>query len=404
MSLVPSVQLRIYPDDCDAYGHVNQAAFLRLFERARWEVLAQGPGTDVFTNAGAWPAIRKAGVEYYAAAFPGEALSFDLSLTHHGKTSFSMHQMVRRAKDGALIAAGDFTAVCIDASGRPTEIPKAVTDTFGVRPPIPGTPVRHVGLGERQLAVEVQGDGPGILLIHGFPMDRTLWRPLMAGLGGWLRLAPDLPGFGLSDAFPDGRATIARYADDLVRVLDEFRVERAVVCGLSLGGYVAFELWRNHRDRVRAFVLMSTRAEADPPDAIAKRNEMIADVGTKGLGALVETFFPRLLAPATLSDRGPVAAHVRTMLLDNQPAGLQSAIAAMRDRADSTDLLESVSVPALVVAGQEDVLIPGGTSRALARGIKGSRFETITGAGHVAPLEQPEATVKVVTDFLGSLM
>lgn len=404
MSLVPSVQLRIYPDDCDAYGHVNQAAFLRMFERARWEALAAGPGTDVFTRAGAWPAIRRASVEYYAAAFPGEALRFDLSLTHHGKTSFSMHQLVRRISDGILIAAGDFTAICIDAKGRPTDIPAAVTDMFGVRPPIPGESPRHITIGERQLTVEVQGDGLSILMIHGFPMDRTLWRPLMAGLAGWRRLAPDLPGFGLSDPFPDGRATIARYADDLVRVLDEFRVDRAVVWGLSLGGYIAFEIWRKHRDRVRAFVLMSTRAEADKPDAIAKRDEMIADIGANGTGALAETFFPRLLAPATLSDRGPVAAHVRTMLLDNQPAGLQAAVAAMRDREDSTELLASVTVPTLVVAGQEDVLIPGGTSRALARGIKGSRFETITGAGHVAPLEQPEATVKVVADFLGSLM
>jgi pimeloyl-ACP methyl ester carboxylesterase len=92
------------------------------------------------------------------------------------------------------------------------------------------------------------------------------------------------------------------------------------------------------------------------------------------------------------------------MLLDNQQEGLTAAIAAMRDREDSTELLGSVTVPALVVAGAEDVLIPGGTSRALARGIKGSRFETIPGAGHVAPLEQPEATIKIVTDFLGSLM
>lgn len=383
---------------------MNQAAFLRLFERARWEALAQGPGTDVFTRAGTWPAIRKASVEYYAAAFPGEALRFDCSLTQHGHSSFSMHQMVRRVGDGTLIAAGEFTAVCIDQQGQPTAIPEAITNAWGTRPPTLGDIPRHLVFGERQVTVEVQGDGPGILLIHGFPMDRTLWRSLMAGLTGWRRLAPDLPGFGLSDPFPDGKASIARYAEDMVRVLDEFKVDRAAVCGLSLGGYVAFELWRKHRDRIKAFVLISTRAEADKADGRAKREEMIAELHRDGLKGLAETFFPRLLAPETLAARNAVAAHVRTMLLDNQQEGLTAAIAAMRDREDSTELLGSVTVPALVVAGAEDVLIPGGTSRALARGIKGSRFETVVGAGHVAPLEQPEATIKIVTDFLGSLM
>jgi len=404
VSLIPTVHLRIYPDDCDAYGHVNQAAFLRLFERARWEALALGPGTDVFTKAGAWPAIRKASVEYYAATFPGEALRFDLSLTQHGKTSLSMHQVVRRTGDGRLIASGEFTVVCIDAQGRPTQVPAAVTDAWGVRSPILAEPPRHLVLGDRQLTIDVQGDGPGILFIHGFPMDRTLWRPLVAGLVGWRRVAPDLAGFGLSDPFPDSQATIARYADDLVRVLDDQRVDRAVVCGLSLGGYIAFQLWRAHRDRVRAFVLISTRAEADKPDGRAKRNEMIEQLRTDGVRGLAHTFFPRLLAPASLNELGNVAGHVKTMLLDNQVSGLAAAVAAMRDREDSTELLASVSVPALVVAGAEDVLIPGGTSRALARGIQGSRFETIAGAGHVAPLEQPEATIGIVRDFLESML
>jgi len=235
-------------------------------------------------------------------------------------------------------------------------------------------------------------------------MDRTLWRPLMSGIAGWRRIAPDLPGFGLSDAYPDGRATTARYADDLVRVLDEFHVDRAVVCGLSLGGYVAFQLWRAHPGRVRAFVLISTRAEADPPEGRAKREEMIAELNTGGVRSLGESFFPRLLAPATLRDAGRVAGHVKTMLLDNQVGGLVSAVAAMRDREDSTELLATVTVPALVIAGAEDVLIPGGTSRALARGIRGSRFETIAGAGHVAPLEQPDATTELVKDFLESML
>jgi YbgC/YbaW family acyl-CoA thioester hydrolase len=100
MGRAPIVHLRLYPDDCDAYGHVNQAAFLRLFERARWEALATGPGTDAFTRAGAWPAIRHASVEYHAPAFAGERLAFQIALTHLGRTSMSLHQLARREGGG----------------------------------------------------------------------------------------------------------------------------------------------------------------------------------------------------------------------------------------------------------------------------------------------------------------
>src|SRR5258708_4439803 len=138
MSPVPTVRFRIYPDDCDAYGHVNQAAFLRLFERARWEALALGPGIDAFTRAGAWPAIRRATVEYYEPAFPGEVLRFDMALTHLGRTSFSLYQRARREVDGAVVAAGQLVAVCIDGAGRPTPVPEALSQFLGDRPSTPG--------------------------------------------------------------------------------------------------------------------------------------------------------------------------------------------------------------------------------------------------------------------------
>ena len=133
MSLVPTVRCRIYPDDCDAYGHVNQAAFLRLLERARWEALARGPGTDVFSRAGAWPAMRKMSVEYFAPAFPGDLLRFDLSLIHHGRTSFSLHQAVRRDADGTLIAAGQFLMICVDQRGQPVPVPEPFAEFLGAR-------------------------------------------------------------------------------------------------------------------------------------------------------------------------------------------------------------------------------------------------------------------------------
>ena len=100
----PDVDLTVYPDECDSFGHLNQASFLSLFERARWEMLARGPGMDFFTRAAAWPAVRKAEIEYHAPAFPGDVLRFQTTLLHVGHTSFTLRQSARRVQGDALIA------------------------------------------------------------------------------------------------------------------------------------------------------------------------------------------------------------------------------------------------------------------------------------------------------------
>ena len=119
----PEIDLTVYPDECDAFGHLNQASFLSLFERARWEMLKRGPGMDLFTRTEAWPAVRKAVIDYHAAAFPGDTLRFHQALTHHGRTSFTMRQTARRVGDDVLIATAEFVFVCIDRAGRPVPVP-----------------------------------------------------------------------------------------------------------------------------------------------------------------------------------------------------------------------------------------------------------------------------------------
>ena len=123
----PDIDLTVYPDECDAFGHLNQASFLALFERARWEMLARGPGMDMFTRHGTWPAVRKASIEYLTAAFPGDVLRFHLELAHCGRTSFTLRQSARRVGDDGLIATAEFLFVCIDDSGRPTPVPAEFT-------------------------------------------------------------------------------------------------------------------------------------------------------------------------------------------------------------------------------------------------------------------------------------
>lgn len=255
------IDLTVYPDECDAFGHLNQASSLRLFERARWEMLARGPGMDVFTRAGAWPAVRKTVIDYHAAAFPGDVLRFEQTVTHLGRTSFTMRQTARRLKDDTLIATAELVFVCVDPAGRPTPVPAEFSAFVEVRSPA-STEVRRVKVNGVNLALEVRGEGPAILFVHGYPLNRTIWTDQVDALDGYRRIAPDLRGMGLSDA-PDLGYSIGIYADDLAALLDAIGVEEVIVCGLSMGGYVIFEFLRRWRGRVRALVLMATRAEAD---------------------------------------------------------------------------------------------------------------------------------------------
>jgi len=170
------IDLTVYPDECDAFGHLNQASFLALFERARWEMLARGPGMDVFSRHGAWPAVRKATVDYEAAAFPGDVLRFHQTLTHHGRTSFTIRQTARRLGDDALIATAEFVFVCISREGRPIPVPDEFGEFMNARP-VSRIGPRRLSVNGVSLAVEVRGDGPAVLFVHGYPLDRTIWEP-----------------------------------------------------------------------------------------------------------------------------------------------------------------------------------------------------------------------------------
>ncbi|MES2123448.1 MAG: thioesterase family protein [Gemmatimonadota bacterium] len=121
-----AIELTIYPDQCDSFGHLNQASYLALFERARWEVLRHSSGMDVFTRNGVWPAVRKAIVEYHAGVWPGDALRFDLEITHRGRTSFTLKQHAYRKSDGAKAATLECVYVCINQRQEPVPVPEEV--------------------------------------------------------------------------------------------------------------------------------------------------------------------------------------------------------------------------------------------------------------------------------------
>jgi YbgC/YbaW family acyl-CoA thioester hydrolase len=401
MSL-PEIDLVVYPDECDAFGHLNQASFLSLFERARWEMLQRGPGMDVFTRAGAWPAVRKTVIDYRAAAFPGDVLRFHQALTHHGRSSFTLRQTSRRVRDDTLIASAEFVFVCIDRDGRPVPVPQEFSEYMNLRRESAGN-VQRLMVHGVNLAVEVRGDGPAILFVHGYPLDRTIWREQVDALEGFRRIAPDLRGMGQSDA-PDLGYSMAIYAADLAALLDNLGIDEVILCGLSMGGYIAFEFVRNWRSRVRGLILVDTRAEADTPEGRRARDAAAGTARERGAAAVADSMLPKMLAPSTLTEHPEVVERVRAIMAGTPVAGIVGALAAMRDRASSESLLPTLGdLPTLVVVGESDSLTPPDQARTMAQAIPGARLAIIPGAAHLPPVEQPAATTESLEEFLGML-
>jgi 3-oxoadipate enol-lactonase len=219
-------------------------------------------------------------------------------------------------------------------------------------------------------------------------------------LSGFRRIALDLRGMGQSDA-PDLGYSMATYADDVVGVLDSLGEERVIVCGLSMGGYVAFEMLRRYRDRIKGLVLADTRAEADSADGRRARDALVAKVRENGALAAAEAMLPRFFTASVPSE---IIQAVRDVIVRTPVPGIIGALTAMRDRPDSTPLLSGLTnVPTLVVVGQEDVITPPAIARAMAGVIPESRLVEIPGAGHLPCVEQPVPTTRAILKFLQSL-
>lgn len=257
-------------------------------------------------------------------------------------------------------------------------------------------------LASAEIAYEGSGTGLPVLFVHGFPHDRTLWAPQIGALVDRCRcIAPDLRGFGESTTA--GPHSMDQYADDLAALLDETGIDQAVVCGLSMGGYIAFALWRRHRARVRALVLSDTRAGADDETGRRKREELIELARGSGSAAVAAALMPGMVGKTT-RERSPAVVDALYGMLERAPVeGIVGGAQAMRDRPDSTPLLASIDVPTLIVVGDEDVLTPPSEARAMRERIAGSRLEIIAGAGHVSNIERPAAFTHVLSEFLGTL-
>ena len=247
------------------------------------------------------------------------------------------------------------------------------------------------------------GRGLPVVLLHAFPLNRSMWEPQIAALFGECRcIVPDLRGFGLSPK--SGPYTMDVLADDVIALLDALLIDRAVFCGLSMGGYVALNVWRRHRGRVRALVLADTRAGADTAEGRQKRADLIALAEREGATAVAEKQITGLVGKSTREKQPELVDLTRAIMSGEAVEGIVGALEAMRDRQDSTPLLTGIDVPTLIVVGEEDTVTPVKEARVMHEAIRGSRLEVIPAAGHLSNLERPAAFNAALSDFIGSLI
>lgn len=252
--------------------------------------------------------------------------------------------------------------------------------------------------------VDTGGDGTPVLLVHGFPLNLEMWRPQIDALGQrWRLIVPDLKGAGGSEG-PDDPAeyTMDSYADELRALLDELDVDKVVLTGLSMGGYVVFAFLRKYPERVAALVLADTRAEADPPEGIEKRTKQQDQVRAEGTAGLIDALSGALLGEKTRTSNPNVVETARAVM-DNPPRSFIGELEAMKGRPDSTPDLTTISVPTLIIVGEEDGVTPPDASRKMHEHIAGSQLVVIPDVGHLSNLESPEAFNSALEDFLSRL-
>lgn len=243
-----------------------------------------------------------------------------------------------------------------------------------------------------------------LLLIHGFPFNNTMWEEQVVDLAEITRvIAPDLRGHGRSDA-PDPPYTMRDLAHDCVGLLDYLGIDRPVVVGgLSMGGYITFEIYRQFPERVAGLILASTRAGADDEAGKANRDQMAERAQVEGVTAVTDGMLPKLLAPETYEGDEDVVAFVRDMMAGTSVEGMVGALMAMKERPDSTPLLAEIAAPTLVIHGADDQIVPLGEAEAMAEAISTAEFVVIPDAGHLPNLEQPDLFNDALYEFMDEL-
>jgi 3-oxoadipate enol-lactonase len=254
-----------------------------------------------------------------------------------------------------------------------------------------------------EMAYDEAGSGSPVVLLHGYPFNRSMWREQVAALSAKYRvITPDLRGHG-ETTVTDEPATMDEMAQDVAALLDKLGIERVTLGGLSMGGYVTLAFYRRFPLRVRALILADTRPQADTLEARRNREEQAKKILNEGMQSIADDFLKKVLTPVTLSERPEITERVREMILKTNAQGAAAALRGMAVRHDQTDFLEEIFAPTLILVGSEDQLTPPKDAELMKREIRGSRFEIIEGASHLSNIERPEDFNRALLNFLNAL-
>jgi pimeloyl-ACP methyl ester carboxylesterase len=248
--------------------------------------------------------------------------------------------------------------------------------------------------------VEDQGEGTPLVLIHAFPLDHHVWKSQRDALIDRYRVVLfDMRGFGRSDSTP-APYSMDLLSDDLAALLDDLGIERAVIGGISMGGYVALSFVALHPARVAGLALVDTRATPGTEEARRGREDMMQFARNEGPGAVVRRMLPNLLSRSVQEKRPELVERVATIGAQASLDGVLGALAAMRDRPDSRPRLTEIAVPTLVLVGDQDSITPPADAEALAAAVPGAVLQVIEGAGHLSPLEKPQEVTAALLELL----
>jgi 3-oxoadipate enol-lactonase len=254
--------------------------------------------------------------------------------------------------------------------------------------------------GEAEIAYDVLGSGPPVVLLHPFPAHHEFWLPAAQALTSRYQLIlPDLRGHGESGA-DQGPATMEKHAFDILRILDHAEIGRVPVLGVSIGGYAIFEFWRRYRGRVAAMALINTKASPDSPDAKAARLQAAADVLERGTEPFFESMVPKLIGNTTRQNRPDLVEGALRMMQKMSAENVAQVQRGMAERPDSVPDLKTINVPTLLVTGDEDILTGPPEAELMRQNIAGSELKIIRHAGHYSPWEQPAEVGKLLRQFL----
>ena len=260
--------------------------------------------------------------------------------------------------------------------------------------------MNRVRSGDAEIAYEVLGDGPPIVLLHPFPTDHTFWLPAAEALTSRYRvILPDLRGHGESSA-GEGPALMEKHAYDVARVLDDAGAGRAVFGGWSIGGYILFECWRRYPERIAGMALCNTRPQADTPEAKASRLRGADDVLERGTEPFLDGLVPKLFGRTSLEMRPDRVASARAIMKRMPPKQVAQVQQGMAERPDSQPTLKSIRVPAVILAGDEDVLSSAADAELMRQGITGSEPKVVAKTGHYTAWERPEEAGRLLRQFV----